>query len=1396
MGSSINPLDYIGQQRVTNLNPLDNLQGNPLDKLQLPKPPETWATGLGNFAKTLFENSIFNFSGYKDLGNAFSIGKQYSQGVGQALNHPIDTFVGGLKQVQGIKNTLDDKTIQLMSDSNDAINYWFHTPISQSVKDAGQYLTQAAPIISDVYKNGVAKSGQAGLDMIASLPSSLIHMAEQVPQSITGTKVIDGQVIGLSPQEQEQVLQEATGNVAMFFTGDWFGKGVVGESVANVAKTMPGKIGQMVKTVGNNALEGMAAGAVGGGIASFGNEDALAVTSQYVLAGGALGSVLKTSFDYLNYAKPALENGTNIPSQTQARISELAGLNEARVSLNDTPASILAKTEAFATSDNMFETAVKSNLITKSGMIVEGLSPDKINEFAGRETPYNLITSKTSPVSLIIPKNSILDPVALSSFNKTGFLPKEVVSFQGKDHLVLGLRQDGMLSLTSGAGDVKYVQPNEVLRVPSQDLSPYVVKFGDKLKGQTMPVLTNDKIVNSLYSDFREIYDLKSSKPQLTYDATIARFLKSKRLDQSLQKPLADAFVSKIKEDVMNLAKDEQPDEVYKINQLQKSASDYVQKMTQDQVVRVSSMIHQNDMALTTDGGGVYRLEFNDGSHVGTVGSLSDVEGMIRQAKQGKFIDLDGGNTNGIPTSASNNGGLLSKYEQPLNRSESALAGLRKSDVPFIGSWGTGALREAAAIDASYGYSGKFYSAFDNLNKAKNAVGYYTNTVLKKAYNFASQMGDIQRKFASGRMSIVADDIEAISIQDLKSGLYGRPINNTELGEATRLAGDVSGIGVVRRLLSYAAKNSNDLVEGAKEAASAGLKFNDKDIMAVQSLQSHFKDGIDNYSPAMVLLAAERLKDPSLDISRAEHQAKYKLTPQEIRLVDLNDKLYQEAAQHFGIEKGRQIQRYMPHLRILDQIGYTGDSGLPADFVSELKNYGMLDRDTTNRNPTEVAYKYLKAGANKFGGLTDAIGEANKVVNNLQSDKAGATNSYDLQQSSGASKARYEEYRDKIIRGFPTNEERLMKAGRTVADKLYGSAGTYMMDVLNLSLQGGPLVGLTARDAMTWMGFALSNLDSKTFSDALLKVFHRDGFSNELAETAKRNGLLTNDIVMQMVDPNAGDSALRQKTINKITDRSFKMTGQPFFYERASVATYLAKRNQVINILTKLKEGKLTKEKAYSILDVDGEDYAFRQHFDDLVQGPNGIEQAANDFGRLMSRKLVNHFGRINNPIAWRSSTGRWLGNYGSWTQNATGTVQDMMANGPMWKRSYKLAKLAAFSGTLVAVGGVAGLDLVNAIYNPLQGLIKGSPLFGLLNDISKAATNLPSYDQDKRAAALEAMSQLLPPTSSDAAKFTRIYIPYSRQLDALINSYRIMDQGSTWIQGAWKAVGGNVIQR
>lgn len=379
----------------------------------------------------------------------------------ESLNNPDDTSLDFSPEPPGFFQTLGnigriwkymwDRPEEIGThftgeEASNAFKERFKTMIDKYESFSGELPTQlvvgkAALAAAKVVGGGISEVASDPLNTIASIPAALAHGLLEVPsQAITGYKV--------DPETKEVVPLTADEAVKSFneSVGAYVGLGIAGISEAKMlgalgktgeigadqlyALSQGSKIGRLGKVVaadfGAGALAGVAQGAIGG----MGDENQFAQIVNNTLTFAPLGAVFALA------RFPGIEAGLKrgLINQEAANLlnaNELAMLNALRMDTKYNIKDALGNIESFASADNLLDAAIKSKVDIGDGILIPGLSENKILELeAESQAPGRVINRNPEiddPKLLNILKTRKISPQQKlvefeSNFDKLAFL--------------------------------------------------------------------------------------------------------------------------------------------------------------------------------------------------------------------------------------------------------------------------------------------------------------------------------------------------------------------------------------------------------------------------------------------------------------------------------------------------------------------------------------------------------------------------------------------------------------------------------------------------------------------------------------------------------------------------------------------------------------------------------------------------------------------------------------------------------------------------------------------------------------------------------------------------------------------------------------------------------------
>lgn len=415
---------------------------SPFDFLNKSKEPEGVFSYLGNLTKNtlgVLANDTFNISGMTPLANAL-------YGNSEQDRAQLRQIRANLVQAHANKGEAWDRVKEDLTPSK------FFSKISE-----------------------LSETSSVG-DMITGLPMALASTIGSPLEAGTGLALGKAGAPILSPEERASKIKEtaaiavstAVGGMTRFALTKTIEKAAFGGVSAEVAGATLGqetnlglkllakgpKIGQLGRDLLKGGVEAGVAGATFGAVANANTEHQLGgiITGLMFAPIGMAGEMLGTQ----------IRGGDNI-----AKVKEAAGqlflLRQLQYSPDKSLFELTKSLESIATSDDLAMAVAKGKMSAGDAhIIVPNVSEDvsvaavkegidggyyKAHRHANADGTYSVLFSNDARIAgpaLDLAAPGDLKASAFKTFQQTGYVPNEVVSYKGKDYLFDGLSVSGL----------------------------------------------------------------------------------------------------------------------------------------------------------------------------------------------------------------------------------------------------------------------------------------------------------------------------------------------------------------------------------------------------------------------------------------------------------------------------------------------------------------------------------------------------------------------------------------------------------------------------------------------------------------------------------------------------------------------------------------------------------------------------------------------------------------------------------------------------------------------------------------------------------------------------------------------------------------------------------------
>lgn len=882
------------------------------------------------------------------------------------------------------------------------------------------------------------------------------------------------------------------------------------------------------------------------------------------------------------------------------------------------------------------------------------------------------------------------------------------------------------------------------------------------------------------------------AKPELSFNDKFNKFFADTKLPLEQRTNIRNVMLSKLREEAAAFAKRVDPDQ----NILQSIVDDldaYAKSVETDLRGNLENALFAQGMYMVADGsGGKFTIHFSDGRVFTKVDNVNQALEALHKQGFGSKVDLDGGGTQSIAPELASVTAIkpVIKYNE-LNWFGKKILEWRvgRGSIGKLNSFMTNMPARMAAFDEWMQLqmpgikTPKLLQAWDAMaqghDKMKNYIVSKPFQVLVGEY---TTMMKAMSQLDQSLHSQVGRAAEMLSIEDIttKPALLGKVATDADKAMAMQIAGKRAQETVAALLEEMTIKKS-DLATAAQAVQDkfkqAGRMYvKDGELLALQMAQASEKQ----LSWLHTLEIAKRIEDPTINKTQAQFLAESGLSSnkQFMAALDAQTRLYEQAAKEVGIPSSKYIAGYFPHFRALATYNRWGETGLPADFLNNIARTGIMDPTEIRMNPVEVAHRYLMGVAKERSGFTKIAKEIDK---NIRAEFAAIPDT-NLQQSLNKM---WDDVMAKAI-GTPSYDDQIANAAYKALTKSLGAkvGNNVIFDLVNMSLQGGmPILGV--RDFATGMIMGQTLLGTDAMAHGMRMM--AGGAGDMRLNTLKQKGAVPALDASGLVNPSAGVNLAARTFTQKAVDASLSLSLQPQSYNKTLAVIYTAAEYKFTKALATAGDNpdisKLLRD-----MQLDAEPLPVQQWFADKIM--EGKPQEAGEiYARWMSRKIVNFYGAMYNPLNWNGTAGRLLGQYGSWATNSTQTAFDMIARGKVadMDKILRVSKMFALNAAVGYAGAELGLNLTNWLWNPLS-FPSGSPLLSVASDLNREMMRDDGGDPFDKAERV--LNTFVPITGFETGNYTRTLVPYSRAITAWVQAYESAQQGNSAFQTLLRALG------
>lgn len=883
-------------------------------------------------------------------------------------------------------------------------------------------------------------------------------------------------------------------------------------------------------------------------------------------------------------------------------------------------------------------------------------------------------------------------PEQLKVFQKSGFLPNERVSVNGIERTVIGVLDNGDVRVRSNNGTVIVVDRANVQHMGSGGIS--VWGKNDYLESMVDRFLSFADSQSRTGSDFFTLVERfatlnKWNKPgdAMNFEAFVYRSLESRFKNR----PIGPLQVSQ---------------EARWVKGMEDVVAGMEVKRTQTQRSVLDRMV-DSGYRIVPDGPGWAAIDI-EGRKFTTFNTIDELMDFARA----DFIDpavptVNWGSTPG-QGGLGLRGGSQGWFADAANYTQGKWMQLKGEYGPLFRSMQRRVedFGEAVGAPAMGAQVGRM---MENLMNGINAA---ENGVFKPLMLRANKIGKLSEKLSSDVKIQITRALEQRSLDELRADMTPDQIITAEaVFETYQQAGGVQRVKKVYKdyidgnrspkILENVDPQLRDAVLGLDKVVREGLLKDEKLLRYI--------DALDAPKDVHNLTAEDLIK-------------RYNWSREARQVYDEAKLLYQDAESLFQIPE--RITGYAPWLQKWEGIDdiFKKVQGPESAFVHELQRLGITPEGSRIMEIDDLVYRYVKAGIHHKSptnmGVTsgELLSQINKAIDEL--DEMGRSSNVNLGIKPELQKWVMN------LRGVPDPDVVHAEGLRKMVDKIFnrrtqGNAIDSMMNLVTLTkLTFRPI--MAARDLIGSYGVALGY-----GVDAANEILNITPDRLRQIERLSQAGDLPQFSADEIL------SRTGRGKLSKAVDIGMRVSLQPQVYKLITGNMYIHTYNKVIAALRKAKGSKSVVIEELGDL-LDGGSRASQEFF--LETAVTDPISAAKFLAARNAHNVANRFGRMNNPMAWQGKWGRAVGQFGSWSLNASTTMGEMFTNSRSTKAAaYKMARIGLYSSAVALAGQQAGVKLYNWIPNPLTMLIGPGPLVDILGSFSRGTTLMMSPDESDR---------------------------------------------------------------
>lgn len=1263
------------------------------------------------------------------------------------------------------------------------------------VKAAGQTLAGMGSAILHPWETGVSKGGLSHLG--GGLINDFLNkpfetIIAQVPDPTTGL------LRPTTPIEQAQLLQHSIALGVSSAVGIGVSKvmapDVAGQAGINFLAKNP--IGNLARVLGGDLIGATAGGAAYSSVADLGKEDLggrIIGTALSVLPVGALFSLLH---DYSLIKEAKNEKADLIFNKHEA--ATIALVNESKLGSDESLASAIGKIQSFATDDDLLEAVVKSNLELGKGFIIPELSTER---FAALQEKINPAKNLGTPIDwhpnvdvaerldkVIVAKSGVRIQF-LNDFDKAAYLSRKggINSFSSAivDD-VLGSTEATLPEIMShGKAVESYINEQlqafskgqgeavktGIIKVPSQLYNPEFARKtfdyhvyegpGDESGSFKTVFISPKEIPQESANLFRETGFLPG---QLVVDPY---GFESVVIGGEGEFVRAKGFGDK---QVETYQKDD-------LTYISNSFDSELHHIAGENVISHGILTPESwfdklyeQFKGSTDDAKSFAQNFSVFTNKIGMTSRNDSEilarGFYKRIQEDLFETLDQ-DTRDAFTRAQKE--LFDYHKEASANEANQLYNNALSNEMYITAKGAGMYEIRSIVDNSlYGTAHSPLAAKKIINqggrlKTVDLDGGNGNLIPPGAFAPSTSM---MQPWQNG-----SEKIHFIDKLNLEFSKFIPPIKNLAASADamwhTNLASKVvepldAAQNFLKTFLSKEATVLEDHYNNAIKTA--------KDLKVASADAPLISDLIETVLSKNARLTRTELVDKWINTDKMDRGRVGNLNAAADKLI----KLYREGDSRFGIDydTGRVIGNPNERDAFFNARSYIyavakEQRTIPLPAVDYHGEFSKVD-------PGNFPQFQSPEWFNKKITFNEAQRMAQKLLQK-EIAKAGPEVPSGLMNFRGA----FQKYLDSV-KGIQDPEAQLSNSWRKTIKTLFPKAET--LSALWLTSSQGGIPAYALRDYITGVGNVYV-----LYGEAFTAKFIKETVTGKYAKALMDQSEIPNVDGIQLLMPDA-DIKVGYSLMARNADFAMKLSGQHAVYAQQSAALYKLSLQDAAEGFNKLVRDVAKKEEVYKDLHFSSLPKGIATQIDDIISRGNP-EAAAKMLARWRVKQLIGWYINHNNPVGWKGTYGRLLGQAGTWTTNQVQTVGDMMRGleekGSRAEAAGRLFRFTAFNSALLAGGGAVGLNL--ASWSTIPYMQVGGPVIRMATDAINAVQVLVSPDPNAQARGWNSIARVSPiqlhfddemGVEDYQVRLDQFYIPYGRQAENLLNSWRWASMG------------------